>query len=71
MFNFALCCFAIVVLQSLVQDARETNTTTGSVKNTVEQTHTDVQKIKELLESSKYRIPFTQFKGHWDILKCG
>ncbi|XP_057186034.1 mixed lineage kinase domain-like protein [Triplophysa rosa] len=41
------------LLQSLVQEARETNTTIDVVKNTVEQTHSDVQNIKELLESMR------------------
>lgn len=41
------------LLQSLAHEARETNTTIDVVKNTVDQTHSDVQNIKELLESMR------------------
>ncbi|XP_051975891.1 mixed lineage kinase domain-like protein [Xyrauchen texanus] len=39
------------LLQSLVQDTRGTNTMVDAVQRTVEQTHRDVQDIKDILES--------------------
>jgi len=43
------------VLQSLAQEGKGINTTVDAVQKTVDQTQRDVQGIKDMLESCKYK----------------
>lgn len=43
------------MLQSLVQESNKMNTTVDAVQKTVDQTQRDVQGIKDILESCKYK----------------
>lgn len=47
--------FLLIVLQSLVQESNKINTTVDAVQKTADQTQRDVQDIKDILESCKYK----------------
>lgn len=52
---YMLYIFLLIVLQSLAQESKEMNTTVDAVQKTVYQTQRDVQGIKDILESCKYK----------------